>query len=358
LGDWRGSLRRTILAALAVWLTATLASAATLDPFYVNLYRRGVAHFDAGDYAAANRELRIAAFGFVDALPEYETAHIYAAVAASRTQDEAEQKTHTQRVIAAERVARTYATLPLAAQVRSQFEEVARARLTAVDLDFLHGARPPELGVTPQTSAAAPAAPQPPVVGVQAEPQHVQAEPQHVQAEPQQVLAEPQQVITPQQPTRPPLLPAPQPARPQPAAQTTRSEPVTRPQPPPPKPPPSTTTQATAADGERAIAAGDLASARSIFRSLLGSGQLPHATALQIGAGLYRSRDFAGATEAFARAGTLAAGEEPYHYYYAVALYETGQYAAAKRELAAALPYIELTADVDRYRAKIEGAIS
>ena len=57
------------------------------------------------------------------------------------------------------------------------------------------------------------------------------------------------------------------------------------------------------------------------------------------------------------RAGTIGAGEEQYHYYYAVALYENGRYTESKRELMAALPFIEVTPDVERYRVKIEGAI-
>ena len=67
--------------------------------------------------------------------------------------------------------------------------------------------------------------------------------------------------------------------------------------------------------------------------------------------------DFAGAARAFKRAGAIGSGEEQYHYSFAVALYETGRYAEAKRELAASLPYITVTEDVTRYRAKIEGAI-
>jgi hypothetical protein len=72
---------------------------------------------------------------------------------------------------------------------------------------------------------------------------------------------------------------------------------------------------------------------------------------------MYRVRDFAGAASAFKRAGTPGRGEERYHYYYAVALYETARYSDAKRELNAALPFVTLTADVARYRVKIEGAI-
>jgi tetratricopeptide (TPR) repeat protein len=74
--------------------------------------------------------------------------------------------------------------------------------------------------------------------------------------------------------------------------------------------------------------------------------------------GLYRARDFDGALTAFSKVGALRRGEEPYHYYLAVALYETGQYARAKAEMDAAAPFIEITPDVARYRSKIESAIN
>lgn len=110
-------------------------------------------------------------------------------------------------------------------------------------------------------------------------------------------------------------------------------------------------------DPDQALAAGDLAGARAGYNAKLESAQLSHSDLLKIGEGLYRARDFRGTVRALTRAGALGKGEEPYHYYLAVALYESGQYGAAKRELAAALPFIELTPDVERYRAKIAGAI-
>jgi tetratricopeptide (TPR) repeat protein len=114
---------------------------------------------------------------------------------------------------------------------------------------------------------------------------------------------------------------------------------------------------ASLGDADRAVNGGDLATARTLYRAVLDSPQLSHASALRAAEGLYRSRDFAGAIRAFQKAGSLGAGEEQYHYYYAVALYENGRYAEAKRELQAALPFIEVTPDVQRYRVKIEGAI-
>ena len=111
------------------------------------------------------------------------------------------------------------------------------------------------------------------------------------------------------------------------------------------------------ADADRALNNGDLATARALYRSMLDAPQLSHANALRVAEGLYRSRDFAGTIRAFERGGTIGSGEEQYHYYYAVALYESGRYGQAKREMAAALPFIEVTPDVARYRMKIEGAI-
>ena len=72
--------------------------------------------------------------------------------------------------------------------------------------------------------------------------------------------------------------------------------------------------------------------------------------------GLYRARDFAGSLLAFSRVTPLREGEEPYRYYVAVALFETGQHARAQEELAAAIPFIELTPDVLEYRTRIENA--
>lgn len=71
-------------------------------------------------------------------------------------------------------------------------------------------------------------------------------------------------------------------------------------------------------------------------------------------AGLYRTGAFDEAVRAFRRLGTFRRGEEDLRYYYAVSLYETGNYGDAKRELACAVPFIQVTADVSRYRLKIE----
>lgn len=110
------------------------------------------------------------------------------------------------------------------------------------------------------------------------------------------------------------------------------------------------------AAGERALASANLNEARRVYRELLTVAGLDRNELIRIGEGLYRSRDFAPALTAFRRLGTLKAGEEAYRYYIAVALFETGDFVTAKSELAAALPFIEVTPDVQRYRDKIGAA--
>lgn len=129
--------------------------------------------------------------------------------------------------------------------------------------------------------------------------------------------------------------------------------------PPKPRPAPAKPTidvPARLGAGERALIASNLAEARRIYRELLDAQGHDHPTWIRVAEGLYRSRDFSGALAAFRHVGALRPGEEAYRYYVAVALYETGQYEPAKRELAGALPYIEITPDVERYREKIDAS--
>jgi hypothetical protein len=102
------------------------------------------------------------------------------------------------------------------------------------------------------------------------------------------------------------------------------------------------------------VEAARLDDARQIYRELL-TASPNRSTLIRIGEGLYRVRDFKGTIDAFSRV-ELRPGEEPYRYYIAVALFETGDAAGARRELTAALPYIEQTPDVVRYRDRILAA--
>jgi tetratricopeptide (TPR) repeat protein len=405
----RTSLKRFI-GVLVVALAASSAVAADSD-FYQRLLQRGIAHYNDGNYAPAMQELKLAAFGLVDSLDQFETAYVYYTNAAQKLQKEASARDALQRILAAEKIEHRYAALTLPAEVRTAFEAAARSLLRRDELGLLRigsAAAPKTTEIvvpdpivpapkTPQPAPAtpqpAPTTPQPAPVTPQPQPKApqpapvipqpapVKPQPQPVPRAPQPAPVIPQPVPVKPQPQPVPVKPQPQPApvtpqpvpvpvKPQPQIATPQPQPVQpapQPQPPlpqpaaPPQPPtrpaPANDTGETIFAAERAVNQGDLASARNLYRALLAQPQLPRTSALRIAEGLYRSRDFPNTVKAFGRAMPLARGEEPYRYYLAVALYETGNYAAAKRELAAALPYIDETPDVSRYRAKIEGAV-
>jgi hypothetical protein len=179
--------------------------------------------------------------------------------------------------------------------------------------------------------------------------------------------------VTPPAPAPPKPEPAPVKPAIKPPAATTTSRPVTaaggpetngrggpvetaRPAAPAPRTLSASEVTTRLAAAERALNGANLNDARRGYRELLAAPGLDHDSLIRVAEGLYRARDFASALSAFNRIGALRRGEEPYRYYVAVAAYETGDYGRAKKELTAALPYIEITPDVARYRTRIEGA--
>ncbi|MDQ3281719.1 MAG: hypothetical protein M3Q69_09930, partial [Acidobacteriota bacterium] len=110
----------------------------------------------------------------------------------------------------------------------------------------------------------------------------------------------------------------------------------------------------TLREAEGFAEAGQLQEAASRFADVARSQNVSREVLAQAAIGLYRVGEYRDAAEAFRRIGTFGRGEEDLRYYHAVALYEVGEYEAAERELNCALPYIQLTEDVERYRLKIE----
>ena len=103
---------------------------------------------------------------------------------------------------------------------------------------------------------------------------------------------------------------------------------------------------------------GDLAGANEIYVRVANSENAPREVIAEAAVGLYRTGAFRNSVAAFKRLGMFAKGEEDLRYYNAVALFETGSYQEAKKELACALPFIQVTEDVTRYRTKIEQTAS
>ena len=111
----------------AVAVLAMVALAVPLraqDPFYTSLLRRGLADAQQGNWQRAATELRLAAFGLVDNLPQYETAHVVGAVANERMGHAADAKVAAEKVVLAERITPSYARLPIDAATRSAFEAI------------------------------------------------------------------------------------------------------------------------------------------------------------------------------------------------------------------------------------------
>lgn len=101
-------------------------------------------------------------------------------------------------------------------------------------------------------------------------------------------------------------------------------------------------------------AAGKTDQASDIYNMVVSSSDAPREVVAEAAVGLYRTGAYRSAVTAFRKLSPYKRGEEDLRYYNAVSLYETGDYDEAKRELACALPYIQVTADVTRYRQKIE----
>jgi len=344
-------------------LTSAAGLAASDDDFYQRLYQRGMTHFAAADYAAAFTELRSAAFGFVERVEQFEIAQSYACLAAHRLGHDSDARDSLMRIVTAEKVQPHYRSIKLPDDVRIEVNAVAAKLLTNEEAALLGvtSAAKPEITVPtptkqPNVALTAPRDGGPDASQPDPKPQPKKPVPQPTPPS-QPKPATPGNAGVPpagddtrlatQSASKMPALPAttPQPAVPDPQAK------------PPTPQPPTRSADPSLADAQRAIDSGDIDRARSIYNELSTAPSISHTVALSVAEGLYRVRDYAGAAKAFARAGAIGRGEEGYHYYYAVALYETGRYANAKRELAAALPYVAVTPDVTRYRAKIEGAI-
>lgn len=109
---------------------------------------------------------------------------------------------------------------------------------------------------------------------------------------------------------------------------------------------------------EAAAGNGNVTEAVRLYSGLANSTGAPREVLAEAAVGLYRTGAFREAVQAFRRFGTFAKGEEDLRYYHAVALYETGAYVEAQKELACALPFIQVTDDVTRYRTKIENTVA
>ena len=374
----------------------------------------GLRAFRAGDFASASTDLTAAAAvpqtelqtyvaaGQLDRLQSFETALVYLALAQFRLGSEDDSRQTILRLLEAERLAPVYSHLPLQAEA-AEFETLVAALVPEANL-----ARNGQIGVSDSTlplPAVRPAA-QPTETTV-ARPVETVAQPAEAVAQPAETVVE--QDIGPEPDLAPePVLSAGRseeiaqamasenlaptvPATPQPQApasdvglsgvvvQPTLSQsptPNTVSIPPAPirtaEPSlPPLPARPAAVAGESALVRqalnslrqaeafadqGEVREAEEIYTRLAASE--PREIVAAAAVGLYRTGAYREAVQAFRRLGALGRGEEDLHYYFAVSLYESGDYEAARHQLMCALPYIELTDEVARYRIKIEQSLA
>lgn len=131
-------MRRSFLAVVIATVFVSPVHAATVNDFYASLLKRGIDHVSAAAYETGAGELKIAAFGLVDAIEQYEMAQVYLAIASQHLNNEVQTRAAATRVVAAERVEKHYATLQLPDKVRKEFETIAQKVLTATQFEALH----------------------------------------------------------------------------------------------------------------------------------------------------------------------------------------------------------------------------
>ncbi|HKR63526.1 MAG TPA: hypothetical protein VJZ00_07315, partial [Thermoanaerobaculia bacterium] len=328
---------------MAVLLVAVSpAIAATPSEFYLSLLQRGISAYEGGRYPDATNHLKLAAFGFVDSIEQYQTAQVYLTLAYEKLGDAAKARDAARRVITAERIQRKFATLSLPSTVATSFDAAVTKLLGASDAAFLRRPAAQQMA-TPPAPKPAPAKPQTPTQPQQQAPPVIVEKPATNPAPTTTITEKPVEkppVEKPaEKPVEKPAQTAPQIAsttKPAPSKPIVPPAPTPTPQPQTSAPAPATPKPLTAQDittrlaaGERALTTAQLAEARRVYRSVLDAPGVARETLIRVAEGLYRARDFAGALAAFTKIGALRRGEEPYHYYIAVANYETGQYARA-----------------------------
>jgi tetratricopeptide (TPR) repeat protein len=346
-----------------------------------DLLQRGRDKYRAGHFPEAIADLTAAADAILspaqmqnyvnstkfDALPKFETAVVYLAMAYAKLGRDAEATEQIQRLLFAERIAPTYAGLSLGPDVAG-FEDVAR-RLSppwTLPANASLGGGPPPLPPAAIAQVPAPvAAPPAPASSLTAEQQRelearIASARAAAEREAEERIAADRAAIQKQMQERIAVerAAAEKEADAKIAAERAAIEKRTLEQIAQMRAAAaqevSRTTVATVRRAEGMALAGDVAEANSMYLRLLNTPSASRDLVAAVATGLYRTGDYADALQAFQRLGTFARGEEDLRYYRAVALFETGRFAEAKKELECAMPFIEMTDEVNRYREKIE----
>src|SRR3954451_16665051 len=141
--------RVSVCVLVAMLCSATLQpAAADAPPFYVSIFERALATYAKGDYPKAADQFRIAAFGLVDEIPQYEVAQIHLLLLANQLKRPADAQLAARRFAAAERVEAAYATLKIDQAMRHDFEELLPTLFTPEQMATLPSLSPLALRAT------------------------------------------------------------------------------------------------------------------------------------------------------------------------------------------------------------------
>ncbi|HYO79296.1 MAG TPA: hypothetical protein VE010_22720 [Thermoanaerobaculia bacterium] len=406
-------LRRSVGVLLLLLLAALSATAATPEASF----ELGMRAFRAADYASAIVDLQYAADAFgaagVERMASYQTALVYLALAQFRLDREDDARATVNRLLEAERAYPAYATLPLDADARD-FEALSAALVPDNALprntQFVAGdamtALPTVRPVTPvtppqetplptATPAAVEATAEVRVEEIQADTarrvEAVEVETNRriaaIEAEANRRIAEIQadadrriaaaqasadaRVAAAQAAANERVAAAEQQAQrdadariaalnrradEQIAAADTQVPATTMPTETRPAVTTSTADLTTLRQADELVRRGEMDGAHELYTRLANDRNVERNVLAESAVGLYRIGSYRESVDAFRRMNVFARGEEDLRYYFAVALYESGDYRGAQKELACALPFIEVTDDVARYRLKIEQA--
>lgn len=149
--EWLGRARlrhgrRAPIAAMSAIAVIALASTAVpcraADPFYERRLREGSRELEDGDYAAAERDLRIAAFGLLDEPRRLVEALVPLALAQAANGDSSGFEETFARLVDVEKRFGGYREAELPAGVRAAFEERAAAIIPAASLEEIAAFQP------------------------------------------------------------------------------------------------------------------------------------------------------------------------------------------------------------------------
>jgi tetratricopeptide (TPR) repeat protein len=119
---------------LAVAVLAPLATVplpAAVEPFYLNLYRSGIHHYDLGDAATARYELRLACFGMLDDPEQLAECLARLALAQAASEDDVGFADTFRRIADLEQRFGAWSGTALDGETRAKFDQLVLAKVPA-----------------------------------------------------------------------------------------------------------------------------------------------------------------------------------------------------------------------------------